>query len=47
VDNKRGFNFNGRKRFKLRFADDTVLFANSNGELQELVNELTKLSTDA
>jgi hypothetical protein len=44
-DNKRGFNFNGRKLFNFRFADDLVLFANSN-ELQKSVNELTELSTD-
>jgi hydrogenase maturation factor len=31
----------------LRFADNVVLFANSCGELQETVNEVTKLCTDA
>jgi len=45
-DNNRGFSINGRKLIKLRFADDTVLFTNSNGEVQDSVNELTKLSTD-
>jgi hypothetical protein len=46
-ENKRGFNFNGRKLFKLRFTDYIVLFTNPNGELQKSVNELTKLSTDS
>jgi hypothetical protein len=45
-DDKRGFNSNGRKLFNLRFADDIVLLANSNGELQESVNELTELRED-
>jgi hypothetical protein len=30
----------------LRFADDVVLFASSNGEPQEMLNQITKLSTD-
>ena len=46
-DNKRGHNNNnGRKLVNLSCADNTVLFANSNDELQKTVNELTKLRTD-
>jgi len=40
-------NINGRKLTNLKFACDRVLFAKSNEELQEMMNELTKLSIDA
>jgi hypothetical protein len=42
-----GFNINSRKLTNLKFAYDRVLFAKSNGEIQEMMNELTKLNTDA
>jgi hypothetical protein len=39
-------NIKGRKLTNLRFADYGVLFANYKAELQEMVNEVTKLSID-
>jgi hypothetical protein len=45
--NRCSLNINGRKLTNLRFADDVILFSNSNGKLQEMVNDLTKLSKDA
>jgi hypothetical protein len=42
-----GLNINCRKLTNLKFAYDRFLFAKSNGELQEIKNELTKLSTIA
>jgi hypothetical protein len=45
-DKKCGLYIYGRKMVNLRFADYIVFFANSNGELQETVNELIKLNTD-
>jgi predicted nucleotidyltransferase len=47
LSTKRGLNINGRKLTNLRFADCIVLFASSSGKLQEMVNEVTKLSADA
>ena len=44
---KCGLNINGTKLTNVGFADDVVLFASFNGELQETVNEPTKLSTYA
>jgi hypothetical protein len=44
---KHGLSINGRKLSNLRLGDGIVLFANSNGERQEMVKELTELSTDA
>lgn len=42
-----GLNINGRKLTNLKFACDILLFAKSNEELQEMMNELTEVSTVA
>ena len=44
--NKTSLNCNVINQNKWRYADDIALFASSSGEMQEMVNEPTKLSTD-
>ena len=42
LSNKRGLNINGENINNVRFADDTVLIAESEEDLQEMVNELNQ-----
>ena len=46
LSNKRGLNINGENINNVRFADDTVLIAESEEDLQEMVNELNKKCSD-
>ena len=46
LNNKRRLSINGENINNVRFADDTVLIAESEEELQEMVNELNQNRND-